>query len=182
MGDRPKGPRAGAARPRLSRVRTAAGRARARSPPSQTRRSTSRSRRSEPKVCTGSDARGLPVRCQTAEIDVYWPWPATKFGNPAPPFFANPSFEREYDRVCRLQFRRGSMKFLLGWISPRSGEVHPRAARAAGLGVLLSVAVAGSAAHAQTGGSTVQNPTVTFSTPGTKTVTLKACNIVGCRP
>ncbi|HYX23231.1 MAG TPA: S-layer homology domain-containing protein [Thermoanaerobaculia bacterium] len=80
------------------------------------------------------------------------------------------------------------MKSLLGWISPCSGEVHPRAARAAVLGILLSVAglpglpsVAG-IAQAQTGSSTAQNPTVTFSTPGTKTVTLKACNLVGCGP
>jgi hypothetical protein len=55
--------------------------------------------------------------------------------------------------------------------------MHPRAASIALLGVSLLLAGSGSV-HAGT--STLQNPSVAFTTPGPKTVTLRACNAVGC--
>jgi PKD repeat protein len=49
-------------------------------------------------------------------------------------------------------------------------------------GVVSLVLWAGLCFSLQAGTSTQQNPTVTFATPGTKSVTLTACNLWGCHP
>jgi|SRR3954464_11738014 len=58
---------------------------------------------------------------------------------------------------------------------------YPRVQSLARRALLFSIAVLlSSNTWAQSGTSTVENPTMTFSTPGTKQVILQACNATGC--
>ncbi|HEY3567551.1 MAG TPA: S-layer homology domain-containing protein [Thermoanaerobaculia bacterium] len=58
---------------------------------------------------------------------------------------------------------------------------YPRVQSLARRALLFSLVVLPfSSAWAQSGTSTAENPTATFSTPGTKVVTLQACNDAGC--
>src|SRR3954467_1311076 len=60
-------------------------------------------------------------------------------------------------------------------------QSYPRVRSLARRALLFSIAVLlFSNAWAQSGTSTAENPTATFSTSGTKVVTLQACNAAGC--